>query len=209
MNEVKVGIVEDQKLVVDGLVVLINSRPDLVLQHTASSVEGFLDNDGDGPDVVLLDIGLPGGMTGLQGIRPIKSKYPNAEIVMLTTFDDSDRIFKALCAGASAYLTKRTPFPKIADAILTVHRGGSYMSPAIARKVVNYFAPEKKHESQLTPRQAQIVDALVEGLSYKLVADKLMISTETVRDHIKKIYKKLEINSRAELISMRVKGELD
>ena len=83
------------------------------------------------------------------------------------------------------------------------------MSPAIARKVVNYFAPEKKRESPLTPRQAQITDALVDGLSYKMVADKLMISTETVRDHIKKIYKNLEINSRAELISMRVRGELD
>ncbi len=92
---------------------------------------------------------------------------------------------------------------------MTVHRGGSYMSPAIARKVVNYFAPEKKRNASLTPRQAQIVDALVEGLSYKLVADKLMISTETVRDHIKKIYKKLEINSRAELVSMRIQGELE
>ena len=127
---------------------------------------------------------------------------------MLTTFDDADKIFKALCAGASAYLTKRTPFKKISEAIYTVYRGGSYMSPTIARKVVDYFAPKKITHSPLTPRQQQIADGIVEGLSYKLIADKLLIKTETVRDHIKKIYKKLEIHSKAELIKKKMDGEL-
>ena len=209
MQEIKVGIIEDQKLIIEGLEVLINARPDLVLEHTANTVESYIDHTGSAPDVILLDIGLPGGMTGLEGIRFLKRKYPDTEIVMLTTFDDSARIFQALCAGASAYLTKRTPFPKIAEAITTVHRGGSYMSPAIARKVVNYFAPEQKRDAPLTSRQKQIADALVEGLSYKMVADKLLISTETVRDHIKKIYRKLEINSRTELLRLHMKGKLD
>jgi DNA-binding NarL/FixJ family response regulator len=148
-------------------------------------------------------------MSGLEGIQPLRKKYPKTEIIMLTTFDDAPRIFKALCAGASAYVTKRTPFPKIAEVITTVHRGGSYMSPAIARKVVQHFAPKAKPEATLTPRQTQIADALVQGLSYKMIADKLMISDETVRDHVKKMYRKLQINSKAELISMRVRGELD
>ncbi len=210
MEKIKVGIVEDQKLVQDGLIVLVESTPQLELGLVAKSVEEYLDSPQLEPDhVLLLDIGLPAGMTGLEGIRPIKSRYPSTEIIMLTTFDDATRIFKALCAGASAYLTKRTPFPKIAEAITTVHRGGSYMSPSIARKVVEHFAPKQRRETTLTPRQTQITDALVEGMSYKMIADKLMISTETVRDHIKKMYKKLEINSRGELISMRVRGELD
>jgi DNA-binding NarL/FixJ family response regulator len=210
MERIKVGIVEDQQLVRDGLITLIKSTPQLELGHVSHGVEDYLDIPLQIPDnVLLLDIGLPGGMTGLEGIRPIKTSYPATEIIMLTTFDDSARVFKALCAGASAYLTKRTPFPKITEAITTVHRGGSYMSPSIARKVVEYFAPRQKQESTLTPRQTQITDALVEGMSYKMIADKLMISTETVRDHIKKIYKKLQINSRGELISMRVRGELD
>ena len=207
---VKVGIIEDQALVVESLSTLIETHPELELAHTSHRVEDFLDYGlSEPPNVILLDIGLPGGMTGLEGISHLKKAYPDAEIIMLTTFDDSSRVFKALCAGASAYLTKRTAFPKIAEAIITVSRGGSYMSPAIARKVVDHFAPKKKHEAVLTPRQAQIADALVEGMSYKMIADKLMITQETVRDHIKKMYRKLQINSRGELISMRVKGELD
>ena len=210
MELIRVGIIEDQPLVVESLIALIESQPGLELAHSSHSVEKFLDFEiMKHPDVILLDIGLPAGMSGLEGIKPIKAKYPDTEIIMLTTFDDASRVFKALCAGASAYITKRTPFPKIAEAITTVHRGGSYMSPAIARKVVEHFAPGKKVEETLTPRQTQIADALVEGMSYKMIADRLMISQETVRDHIKKMYRKLQVNSRAELIAKRIKGEID
>lgn len=207
---IQVAIIEDQQLIIDSLVSLIEASPDLHLWHATSTVEDFLEFEArDQPDIILLDIGLPAGMSGLQGIRPIKKKFPEIEIIMLTTFDDAPRIFKALCAGASAYVTKRTPFSKIAGVITTVHRGGSYMSPAIARKVVEHFAPREKPHATLTPRQVQIADSLVEGMSYKMIADKLMISEETVRDHIKKMYRKLQINSKGELISMRVRGDLD
>ena len=207
---ISVAIIEDQELVVEGLVTLIKSKPDLELWHTASTVEDFLSYaEVKAPDVVLLDIGLPSGMTGLDGIRPIKQQYPESEIVMLTTFDDPPRVFKALCAGASAYVTKQTPFARIAEVITTVHRGGSYMSPAVARMVMEHFAPNQKAEAVLTPRQSQIADWLSQGLSYKMIADQLMISDETVRDHVKKIYKKLQIHSRGELISMKLRGELD
>lgn len=207
---IRIGIIEDQELVVDGLKSLIASNPDFCLIHEASTVEGYLDHaHKDPPDIILLDIGLPGGMSGIEGIRPLKHAFPMADVIMLTTFDDADRVFKALCAGATAYLTKRTPFTRIAEAITVVHHGGSYMSPAIARKVVEHFAPKKETLATLTPRQAQIADALVEGLSYKMIADRLTVSTETVKDHIKKMYQKLQINSKGELISLRVKGELD
>lgn len=207
---IHIGIIEDQELIVDSLVTLIESEQEFVLWHTAHTVEDFLDHaEREPPNIILLDIGLPGGMSGLEGIQPLKKQYPGVEIIILTTFDDPSRIFKALCAGASAYMTKRTPFARVAEVIRTVSRGGSYMSPAIARQVIEYFSPKKKPEATLTPRQAQIADGLVQGLSYKMIADKLMITDETVRDHVKKMYRKLQINSRGELISMRVRGELD
>ncbi len=207
---IRVSIIEDQELVIQGLKSLIDSRSDFELGHVANTVEDYLNNvQSSPPHVILLDIGLPGGMSGLEGIRPLKEAFPETDLIMLTTFDDSERVFKALCAGASAYVTKRTPFVKIAEVITIVHGGGSYMSPAIARLVVDHFAPKRTTIINLTPRQRQIADALVDGLSYKMIADKLMVSTETVRDHIKKMFKKLEINSKGELISMHVRGQLD
>lgn len=208
MHLICVSIIEDEKLVRDSLGGLIQNYPGLTLGTMANGVESFLASDLDqSPDIVLLDINLRGGMSGLEGIKLIKRKCKEAEVIMLTTFDDSDRIFKALCGGASAYLTKQSPFAKIVEAIHTVYHGGSYMSPNIARKVVNYFAPPKK-KTLLTPRQTQIVQGVVDGLSYKLIADKLMIKTETVRDHIKTIYRKLEINSKTELIKKQRDGEI-
>ena len=181
------------------------------LQYVVNSVEAFLSElratQKPKVDVLLLDIGLP-GMSGLEGIRPIKRLVPNADVVMLTTYEEEDKIFKALCAGAVSYLTKRTPLAKIQEAIFTIHRGGSYMSPSIARKVVEYFVPKKKIEHQLTDRQQQIIQGVVDGLSYKLIADKYMISIDTVRDHIKKIYKALQINSKGELIKKSMDGEI-
>ena len=209
-NMIRIGIIEDEKMVLESLIGLFETDDRFEVLETAGSVEEYLERAHRyAPDILLLDIGLGSGMTGLEGIRPLKTRFENCEIIMLTTFDDADRIFKALCAGATAYLTKHTPFDKIIEAIITVSRGGSYMSPAIARKVVNYFAPKKTYSGELTPRQHQIVEAVVEGLSYKMIADKLLISTDTVRDHIKKIYRKLEINSKAELITKKMRGELD
>ncbi|MEL6987670.1 MAG: response regulator transcription factor [Bacteroidota bacterium] len=208
MENIFISIVEDEALVRESLQELVVQHSVFELTNIASRVEDFLEmHHQNEPNILLLDINLKGGMTGLEGIRLLKQRFPKMEIIILTTFEDADHIFKALCAGASAYLTKRTPFSKIIEAIVTVQRGGSYMSPVIARKVVEYFAPNTV-KTQLTARQHQIVDGVVEGLSYKLIADKLLISTETVRDHIKKIYKKLEINSKTELIMKKINGEL-
>jgi DNA-binding NarL/FixJ family response regulator len=209
MNQIQLGIVEDEPLVMDTLEAFMSKQPDIKVALTASSIEVFLKGLKTAVpiDMVLLDIGLP-GMSGLEGIRYIKEERPDIDILILTASDDSEKVFKALCSGAVSYISKRTNLQTIKDAVLTVNGGGAYMSPAIARRIVEYFAPKKSDRDEpLTPRQLQIAQGLIDGLSYKMVADRLNISTETVRDHIKKIYKKLEINSKAELIKKKLDDE--
>jgi len=211
MEKLHLAIVEDDVVIRESLEAFLGANPNVQLEFVENSVESFIESlrKANAPqvNVLLLDIGLP-GMSGLEGIRPIKRLIPDADIVMLTTYEEEDKIFKALCAGAISYLTKRTPLAKIQEAIFTIHRGGSYMSPSIARKVVEYFVPKKKFEYQLTDRQHQIIQGVVDGLSYKMIADKYMISIDTVRDHIKKIYKTLQINSKGELIKKSMDGEI-
>lgn len=151
------------------------------------------------PDILLLDINLL-GMSGIVGIPLLLNELPDVDIIMLTTFEDNDSIFKALCAGACSYLSKKTPLKKIQEAIEVVYDGGSYMSPSIARKIVNRYAPKRHQQTILTTRQKEIVDGIVAGKSYKMIADDLFVSLDTVRSHIKNIYKALKINCKAELI---------
>ncbi len=210
MSTIKLGIVEDEPLVLENLELFLNAQPHIDVILTENSVEAFLENLPVNTDInmVLLDINLP-GISGLEGIRYIKDKIADVDIVMLTAYEDSEKIFKALCSGAVSYLTKRADLPTIRDALVTVHKGGSYMSPGIARKVVNHFSPKQRVKiNSLTPRQEQIVEGLVDGLSYKMIADKYQISLETVRDHIKKIYKKLQVNSKAEVIRKKLDGQI-
>jgi DNA-binding NarL/FixJ family response regulator len=211
MTSIQLGLVEDEPMVLENLELFLNAQPDMEVKVTAGSMEEFLEQiEGHSKAInaVLLDINLP-GMSGLEGIRHIKEKLQQVDIIMLTAYDDSDRVFKALCAGAVSYLTKGTDLPTIRDVLRTVHGGGSYMSPGIARKVISHFAPtRKKLDDPLTPRQQQIVQGLVDGLSYKMIADKYLISVETVRDHIKKIYRKLQVNSKAEVIRKKLDGEI-
>lgn len=206
---IHIAIIEDEPLVMESLKGLFATQEETIVCAASANVEALLEmEEVIAPHIILLDINLRGGMSGVQGIPLLKKKFPEAEIIMLTTFEDGDSIFRALCAGATAYLTKRASFDNILEAIHTVHQGGSYMSPTIARKVVEHFAPKKNAEEILSPRQQQIVDGIVEGLSYKMIAAKLMVSTETVKDHIKNIYRKLQINSKGELIRMKLNGEI-
>ena len=212
MEHINLAIIEDDILIKESLESYLGDNKSIEITHIAGSVEDFLKaiqvSQKINIDILLLDIGLP-GMTGLEGIKHIKEKLPKTNIIMLTTYEEDDKIFKALCAGAVSYISKRTPLTKIEEAIFTIYRGGSYMSPSIARKVINYFAPtSQKKESQLTHRQQQIVQGIVDGLSYKMIADRLLISIDTVRDHIKKIYKILNINSKGELIKKSMEGSL-
>ena len=204
MKSIPLAIVEDDPIIRESLRTFLGGDPQFDLLYTAVSIEDFLQTlETDTrivPAVILLDIQLP-GMSGIEGIPSIKKLRPGVDVIMLTAFEESEKIFAALCAGACSYLSKRVSLVTIRDAILTVHRGGSYMSPSIARKVVEHFTPApKKEDGPLTQRQKEIVDCIVNGLSYKMTADKLGISLDTVRTHIKHIYQVLEINSKGELI---------
>ena len=212
MENIKLALIEDEPVVRESVQSYLSANPAVTIQLTAASVEAALQHlqnpRNRDINLILLDIGLP-GMSGLEGIRHLRQKLPEADIVMLTTFEEDDKIFKALCAGACSYISKRTSLAKIQEALFVVHRGGSYMSPSIARKIAAHFMPRQaKEQDTLTPRQKQIVDGLVEGLSYKLIADKLSISIDTVRDHIKRIYRALEVNSKAEVIRKALKGDI-
>jgi DNA-binding NarL/FixJ family response regulator len=212
MEEIKLAIVEDDAVIRESVEAYMQAHPSIQATCVVDSVEAFLAKTKvarkPAIDVLLLDIGLP-GMTGIQGIYHIRQHYPDLDIIMLTTFEEDDKIYDALCAGACSYISKRTPLAKIREAVFTVYRGGSYMSPSIARKIAERFMPKaKKKENALSERQMQIVQALVDGLSYKMIADKLNISLDTVRDHIKRIYRTLEVNSKAEVIKKALKGDI-
>lgn len=209
---IEIGIVEDNVKIRDLIQKFINMQENMNLGLAVDSVEEMLEllKDGKNPDVLLMDIQLP-GMSGIEGIKIIKQKYPEIEIIMLTIYHDSHKIFDSLCAGASGYLLKHTSLPEIKESIENLMNGGAPMSPQIARKVIQHFndpQPEKKPESNLTTREQDIVNGLVDGLSYKLIADRYSISIDTVRAHIRNIYKKLHVNSKAEVIAKSLRGEI-
>jgi DNA-binding NarL/FixJ family response regulator len=164
------------------------------------------------PDVLLMDIGLP-GMSGIEGIKQIKGMLPDLTILVLTIYEENELIFEALCAGASGYLVKKTPPSKLLEAIQDAHQGGAPMSSNIARKVIDLFlrknqtAPENDN-SILTPREKEILSSLVEGNSFKAIADILFISIETVRFHFRNIYKKLHVHSQSAAVAKAIKEKL-
>jgi DNA-binding NarL/FixJ family response regulator len=208
---IKIAIVEDDATIREAIKEFLDSKENLICDTAFESVESFLSvlNKENKPDVILMDIGLP-GMSGISGIKLIKEKYPEINIIMLTVYHDTHKIFQSLCAGASGYLLKNSPFKEIKNAIEIVMDGGSSMSPQIARKVIEHFQTGEKinHESALTDKEKEIVSCLVDGLSYKMIATQEKISIETVRSHIKNIYKKLQVHSKAEVIKKSLTGEI-
>ena len=206
---IKVSYIEDDHKLRNFISEFLDESPEFQFVGSYESVESFMDatKTMTEPDVLLQDISLP-GMSGLEAVRHIKGIFPDLEICMFTMHDDSERIFKALCAGASGYMLKNSSLPKIREGIHLVHRGEAAMSPSIARKVIQHFRPEKKKEEELSQRERQIINAMMEGMSYKMIADQLMVSINTVRYHIKNIYRKLQVNSKMEIISKMNKGEI-
>ncbi len=205
---IRLGIIEDDEQIRTTLVNFFDSQPGFSCLLSAHSVAAFFEQWKETVylDIVLSDIGLP-GESGIKGVQRIKKHAPQCQVIMLTVYDDANRVFQALCNGASGYLLKQTPLLKIKEAVLSLYEGGAPMSPGIARMVVEYFNPRNPTDlrEKLTPREAQIAAAIEEGLTNKEVAIRLDISVETVKYHIKHIYQKLEVNSRHALISRKYK----
>ena len=200
---IKVGIVEDEKQIREGLAVLINGSEGFSCVNTFDTAEEAIEKIAALQlDVVLMDIHLP-GKSGIECIAALKPNCANTQFLMCTSFEDTDSVFKALKSGATGYLTKTTQPSKILDAIVEVHKGGSPMSSNIARKIVASFqlTNTNKEIEKLSKRETEILELLSKGLRYKEVADKLFLSTETVRTHIRNIYDKLQVNSRTEALN--------
>lgn len=209
---IEVGIVEDNVKIRNLIQRYLDMQDNMSCKIAMDSVEEMLEylKVHKPPNVMLMDIQLP-GISGIKGIEIIKKEYPSVEIMMLTIYHDSHKIFDSLVAGASGYLLKHTSLPEIKESIENLVQGGAPMSPQIARKVIQHFnqpKPEHKPESDLTAREQDIVNGLVDGLSYKLIADRFDISIDTVRAHIRNIYKKLHVNSKAEVIAKSLRGEI-
>ena len=155
------------------------------------------------PDIVLMDIGLP-AINGIEGVRTVKSNFENIQVIMFTVFEDDEKIFEAIRSGASGYLLKKTPPEEIIEAIKQLHEGGAPMSPSIARKVIQAFQVKPSpvlEDHRLTSREKEILYALVDGLSYKKIAEKYFVSIHTVRSHISSIYEKLHVNSKSQAVA--------
>ncbi|PIQ09083.1 MAG: DNA-binding response regulator [Ignavibacteriales bacterium CG18_big_fil_WC_8_21_14_2_50_31_20] len=207
---ISVAIIEDIKAIREPLFQFISSQPEFFCEISAVSVEEFFAHKKiDYPlDVILLDIGLP-GLSGLGAINLIKEKYPEINIIMLTVFDDAERIFQAMQSGAVGYLIKNTPLAKIKEAIIDTSKGGTPLSPNIARKIVRFFEkPKSKIESPLTDKEKQIVAGMVDGQSFKMIAANLGNTLDTIKSHTKNIYRKLYVNSKAEVITKSMRGEI-
>ncbi|WP_437920480.1 response regulator transcription factor [Sphingobacterium sp. LRF_L2] len=201
----RLAIVEDRQHVLDLLARFFSASAYFELQIAATSYEALTEAwKSQHLDIVLSDIGLP-GKSGIEITWYIKRRAPEVQVVMFTVFENKDAVFQALCAGASGYLLKQTPLPQIEERLLEVMKGGSVMSPQVARLVFEHFNPSlgvSRYEKteQLTPREVEIVTMLQSGASYKEVASRLFVSVDTVKYHIRNIYQKLQVSSRAELI---------
>ena len=201
---IRVAIVEDKAEIREGLGELLNASSELTCAMRFEMAETALDKiTSANTDVVLMDIELP-GINGLDATRKLKLKFPKLQIIMLTVFNNPDKIFQALENGASGYLLKKATQEQLIEAIKDVYNGGSPMSSEIARKVVERFHKprvENETKTQLTDREVELLDALSKGYRYKEIADKLFISTNTVRSHIRHIYEKLQVQSKVEAIN--------
>jgi len=209
---INVVIVEDKQAIREGLAVLLGGTGGIACVAAYESCEDMLPRFAqDAPDVILMDIGLP-GMTGIEGIGEVRKIRDDAVIVVLSVYEDDENIFEALCRGACGYLIKNTPPTRLIEAITEAHEGGSPMSSHIARRVVDIFRRDFKgkgdQDVDLTDREREVLSGLSEGDSYGGIADTLFISVDTVRYHIRNIYRKLQVHSQSGAVSKAIRKGL-
>lgn len=211
-TDIKVAIVDDEPVVRSGLENLLKRSPGFTCVGTYADGESAMSGlPQRAPDVLLMDIQLP-GIDGISAIRTLRGQLPDTEIIMLTAMEDHDRIFASFTAGASGYLLKHTAPNKILEAIREVSGGGSPMSAPIARRLVKFFGTERmtsqttpvvanvEANASLTTREREVLDLMAEGLLYKEAADRMGLSVDTIRAHLRNIYKKLRVRNRTEAI---------
>jgi len=210
---INVAIVEDNDTIREGLAALINGTTGYTCVGSFRDCETFLSKlPSTDINVVLMDIALP-GMNGIEGVKHSKIIKPDTDILMLTIYEDSDKVFDALCAGACGYLVKKTPPSKLLEAIREVYEGGSPMSSQIARQVILAFKESKdlkdeKQDFELSSREKEVINLLAGGNNYQQIADQLYISVDTVRHHIKNIYKKLHVHTQSEAVAKAIRKKI-
>ena len=205
------AIIEDDRRIRDGLGTLINGTGGYRCPLVFRSMEDALARTwSEVPDVALVDIGLP-GMSGIDGLSRLREKYPTVALLMLTVYEDDERIFEALCAGASGYLLKKTPPNKLLECLEEVLRGGAPMSPEVARRVLRLFReirPPERVEYDLTPHELRLLRLLVEGHNYQSAASELGVSFSTINFHMQNIYGKLQVHSKSEAVAKALRQRL-
>jgi DNA-binding NarL/FixJ family response regulator len=210
--DIKVVLIEDNDTIRNGMSLLLEATEGMECLASFGNAEDYLKKLPElEPDIILMDIGLP-GMNGIEAVKKTLEVKPGANIIMLTVYEDTDNIFKALCEGATGYLLKKTPPAQIIEAIKDSMAGGAPMSLSIARKVVSFFnkkkPSDKNAEANLTDREKAVLQCLIKGNSYQMTADELFISINTVRFHLSNIYKKLHIHTQTEAVAIAIKRGL-
>ena len=212
MSGIRVAIFEDNHMLRDMLYQLISedARFDCVGAFP-DFTNLFKDIEKAKPEVVLMDIGMP-SINGIEAVKMLKEKYPDLKVLMQTIFEDDDKIFQSICNGAEGYILKNTPPAQILSAIKEIYEGGAPMTPGIASKVLKMFknrpAEINSEQFNLTDREKEILKCLVDGMSYKMIADTCFISADTVNGHIKNIYKKLQVHSKSEAVVKAIKRKI-
>lgn len=208
---ITVATIEDRREIREGLAALIDETPGFQCVGRYRSVEEALEAFPHKPaDLTLVDIELP-GMSGIDGIRLLRERFPAMLLLMLTVYDDNDRIFEALCAGACGYLLKKTPPAKLIESLREAVEGGAPMSPDVARRVITLFRdvrPPEKADYELTPHEVRLLRLMVDGHSYKSAAQILHVTPHTVSFHLRHIYEKLEVHSKSEAVAKALRGGL-
>jgi DNA-binding NarL/FixJ family response regulator len=217
MTPIRVAIVEDHPAYREVISEIVEAMPDFELVGVFSALEGSFDALANA-DIVLMDIGLP-GMTGIEGVSRVKEKNPSVKIIMVTNYNDDERVFQAIAAGADGYLLKKTSTTKILEAITETMHGGASMAPFIARRMLDVLRSQSLPKNQQSPppapdptllseREREVLGLLIDGMNYRSIATKLFISPDTVRNHIRNIYEKLHVHSRSEAVAKAIRGNL-
>ena len=202
----RILLVDDHDDFRSRLCTLLSSYDDMECRTAADAGSALRAMEAEERDVVIMDINLDGagsphGATGIDLTRTIKDRWPRTQVLMCTVYEDDDKIFSALKAGATGFILKRAPLPELIDAVHQIHRGESPMTGSIARKVVGSFGMKPLHNGErLTEREQQVLDLLSEGLKAKEIAEKLFVSITTVRSHVRSIYEKLQVQNRVEMM---------